>query len=137
MAQVAAVISALAVATCSSPRPTESACIVRTLAHSTVSDLTALVGSVAGSDQSRLVRVRASVVDDGARLSAAVAADADLSEAQRRLLDSEIILATQAASFVSTVPVTTDQASIDRLRSAVGRVGSDLDEQLPVDASCG
>lgn len=81
--------------------------------------------------------MRASVVDDGARLSAAVAADADLSEAQRRLLDSEIILATQAASFVSTVPVTTDQASIDRLRSAVGRVGSDLDEQLPVDASCG
>jgi len=135
MTLVALLGSALAIAACS-PRPRTSACDLRTLAHATVSDLTALVEAITGSDQSEVVRVRASLVDDRARLSTAVAADADLSEAQRSLLISEISLATQAASFVSVAPVATDPASIDRLRTAVVQVGSDLDDQLPVDASC-
>jgi hypothetical protein len=52
-------------------------------------------------------------------------------------LESETNVATQAVSFVSDVSVVTDQASIDRLRTVVVRVGSELDDQLPVDASCG
>jgi hypothetical protein len=135
MTLVAVLVSAPAIAACS-PRPSDSACDLRTLAHATVSDLTALVGAITGGDQSEVVRVRASLVDDRARLSTAVAADADLSEAQRSLLVSEIRLATQAASFVSVVPVATDQASIDRLRAAVVQVRSDIDDQLPVDGSC-
>jgi hypothetical protein len=133
----AAIIVALAVVACGPPRLSESACALRTLAHSTAIDLTALVKAVAGSDQSTVVAVRASLMDDGARLSSAVAADGDLSEAQQILLGSEINLATQAASFVSVVPVVTDQASIDRLRDAVARIGSDLDREFPLDTSCG
>jgi hypothetical protein len=111
--------------------------VVRTLAHGTVEDLTALVGAIANGDQPGIVRLRASIMDDQTRLVPAVAADAGLSNAQRLVLDSEINVATQAMSFVSEVPVVTDQASIDRLRAVVVRVGSELDDHLPVDASCG
>jgi hypothetical protein len=112
-------------------------CSLRIIAYATIKDLSTLVLALRNNDEPAVVRMSGAIDHDRTNLDAEVAASgSSLDPLQREVLHSEQNLAQQAASFVSSLPVVTDSASIDRLGALVQWVSADLTLRMPFTAPC-